>query len=165
MSFKVTRRAATEQDGVFLYELFKAVRLPEFAHVPIAPGQLEILMRIQYNGQTLTYSSKYPEGHDIVLVDGTPVGRIWVFHGPEQHQLVDISLMPEYRNRAIGAGLVMEAIDAARQAGVPIRCSVAVTNPGSLRFHQRLGFRVVGQDEIYYELALEPPCRDSSLSS
>ena len=153
MSFHVTRRAATEQDDAFLYELFKAVRLPEFAHVPIAPAQLEMLMRMQYNGQTLTYASQYSGGHEIVLLDGIPVGRIWVFRGPEAHHLVDISLLPEYRNRSIGAGLVTEAIDAASRAGVPIRCSVAVTNSGSLRFHQRLGFRVVGQDEMYYELA------------
>jgi ribosomal protein S18 acetylase RimI-like enzyme len=165
MNFSVTRRAATEQDDAFLYELFKAVRLPEFAHVPMAPAQLEMLMRMQYNGQTLTYTSQYPGGHDIVLLDGNPVGRIWVYRGSEEHQLVDISLLPEYRNRSIGAGLVTEAIGAARQAGVPIRCSVAVTNPGSLRFHQRLGFRVVGQDEMYYELALEPPCPDLNHSS
>jgi L-amino acid N-acyltransferase YncA len=37
-----------------------------------------------------------------------------------------------------------------------LRCSVAATNAGSLRFHQRLGFQVAGQDDLYYDLALEP---------
>ena len=64
--------------------------------------------------------------------------------------------MPEFRNRGIGAALVTEAIAAARAAGVRLRCSVAATNPGSLRFHQRLGFQIVGQDDLYYDLALEP---------
>lgn len=152
----VTRRAATEQDDTFLYELFKSVRLPDFAHLPLAPAQLEMLMRMQYNGQSLTYSSQYPGGHAVVLLDGNPVGRIWVYRGPQEHHLVDISLLPKYRNRGIGAGLVTEAIAAAREGGVRLICSVALTNPGSLRFHQRLGFRIVSQDEVYYDLALEP---------
>jgi ribosomal protein S18 acetylase RimI-like enzyme len=69
---------------------------------------------------------------------------------------VDISLLPEFRNRGIGAALIAEAIGAARAAGVRLCCSVAATNPGSLRFHQRLGFQIVGQDEVFYDLAVEP---------
>jgi len=29
-------------------------------------------------------------------------------------------------------------------------------NQGSLRFHQRLGFAVTGQDEVYYDLERKP---------
>ena len=161
----VTRRAATEEDDGFLYDLFKAVRLPEFAFVAMAPAQLELLIRMQYAGQKLSYGGQYPNGHEIVLLDGNPVGRIWVYRAPEEHHLVDISLMPESRNRGIGSALVREAIAAAREAGVRLCCSVALTNPGSLRFHQRLGFRIVGQDEVYYDLAWEPTCPDSNHSS
>ena len=46
----VTRRAATEEDDSFLYELFNAVRRPEFAHVPMPPEALDTLMRMQYDG-------------------------------------------------------------------------------------------------------------------
>jgi len=155
MSGAVTRRAATEQDDAFLFELFKTARLPDFAHVPLAPAQLDMLMNIQYAGQKQTYGMLYPGGDEIVLLDGKPAGRFWLYRGPAGHQLVDISLMPEYRNRGIGATLVTEAIAAARAAGMRLCCSVAATNPGSLRFHQRLGFRVVGQDEVYYDLAVE----------
>ena len=152
----VTRRAASEQDDAFLYDLFKVIRMPEFAHVLMPPEALETLMRIQYNGQKSSYAAQYPGGHDVVLVDGNAAGRIWLYRDPEEHHIVDISLRPEYRNRGIGAGLVTDAVGAARQAGVPLCCSVAVTNPGSLRFHQRLGFKIVSQDEMYYELAVEP---------
>jgi len=70
--------------------------------------------------------------------------------------LVDIALLPTYQNRGIGALLVNEAIAEAGRAGVPLRCSVALSNAGSLRFHQRLGFRIVSQDEVYAELSFEP---------
>ena len=156
MTPSVTTRAATEQDDAFLFALFNAVRSPEFAYAPLAPAQLDLLMNIQYAGQKQTYGAQYPGGNHIVLLDGLPIGRIWLFRGEAEHQLVDISLMPEFRNRGIGGALVTEAIAAARAAGVRLCCSVAVTNAGSLRFHQRLGFQIVGQDEIYYDLAIEP---------
>jgi len=157
MSSPVTLRPATEQDDPFLYDLFKAVRMPDFAHVPLAPEQLEGLMKMQYAGQKFSYSTQYPgPGHDIILLDDAPIGRIWVHRSDSEHLLVDIALMPAFQNRGIGAVLLQDVIAAATLAGVPVKCSVAATNPGSLRFHQRLGFQVVAQDMMYYELEHQP---------
>ena len=152
----VATRPATEQDDAFLFALFKAVRSPDFAHVPMPAAQLEMLMSMQYAWQKHSYAALYPGGDAIVLLDEQPIGRIWLYLGPAEHYLVDIALMPEFQNRGIGAALVREAIAAARAAGVRLGCSVAVTNTGSLRFHQRLGFQIVGHNEIYYDLAMEP---------
>jgi ribosomal protein S18 acetylase RimI-like enzyme len=85
-----------------------------------------------------------------------PIGRIWLHRAASAHHLVDIALLPEFQNRGIGAALIGDAIAAARAAGVRLCCSVALTNPGSLRFHQRMGFRVVSQDEVFCQLAVEP---------
>jgi ribosomal protein S18 acetylase RimI-like enzyme len=156
MKPSITTRAATPQDDAFLYELFKAVRSPEFAFAQMAPAQLELLMSIQYAGQKATYGMEYPGGHDIVLLDREPIGRIWVHRGAQEYHLVDIALMPEFRNRGIGARLVTEAIAAALSAGLPLRCSIALNNPGSLRFHQRLGFEIAGRDDVYYDLTIKP---------
>ena len=156
MSGVVTRRAATEQDDAFLFELFKSVRRPDFAQLPLPPAQIDMLLKIQYTGQKQTYRLQYPGGDEIVLLDGDPIGRLWVYRDSHEHRLVDIALLPEVRNLGIGAGLVTEAIAAARAAGVRLSCSVVLNNAGSLRFHQRFGFRIVGQDEVRYNLALEP---------
>jgi ribosomal protein S18 acetylase RimI-like enzyme len=115
-----------------------------------------MLLRIQYAGQKQTYGMEYPGGNEVVLLDGEAIGRIWLYRGTTEHHLVDIALMPEFRNRGIGSALVKDAIAGARAAGLRLRCSVAATNAGSLRFHQRLGFQVAGQDDLYYDLALEP---------
>ena len=157
MSSPVTLRPATEQDDGFLYDLFKAVRMPDFAHVTLPPEQLEGLMKMQYAGQKFSYSTQYPgPGHDIVMLDGAPVGRIWMSRSESEHLLVDIALLPAVQNRGIGGALLHDVLAAAKQAGVPVKCSVAVTNPGSLRFHQRLGFQIVARDELYYELERQP---------
>ncbi len=149
-----TTRAATAQDDDFLFVLFKAVRSEDFVLVSATPAQIESLLRMQYAGQKQTYGTQYPGGNRIVLLEGRPIGRIWLFQGPAGHHLVDISLLPEYRNCRIGAALVTEAATAARAAGVSLCCSVAVTNHGSLRFHQRHGFRITSRDELYYHLEL-----------
>ncbi len=153
----VSRRRATEEDDRFLFALFMAVRAPEFAGAQVPAAQLDLLMQIQYAGQKQSYAAQYPDsGHELVLVDGNPAGRIWICRMASEHRLVDIALLPEYRNQGIGSGLLRQAITSAGQAGVPLRCSVGITNAGSLRFHQRLGFRIVSQDEVYAELELEP---------
>jgi len=115
-----------------------------------------MLLRIQFTGQQQSYGAQYPGGNRIVLLNDQPIGRIWLHRGPAAHHLVDISLLPEFRNRGIGAALVNEAIARARAARVRLCCNVAVMNPASLRFHQRLGFQIVAQDEVYYDLAVEP---------
>jgi ribosomal protein S18 acetylase RimI-like enzyme len=153
----VSRRSAVEEDDVFLLELFKAVRSPAFAIAPMPAAQIDLLMRIQYAAQKQSYSAQFPgSDHQLVLVDGNAAGRIWISRLPAEHRLVDIALLPAYQNRGIGALLVKEAIEEAGRAGVPLRCSVALSNGGSLRFHQRLGFRIMSQDEVYAELSAEP---------
>ena len=152
----VTTRAAEAQDEAFLFQLFKAVRGPDFARIPMAPEQFDMLLNMQYMGQKMTYGAQYPGGNQVVILDGSPIGRIWLHRAEGEHELVDIALLPEFRNRGIGTALVTEAISASRAAGVPLRCSVDIANPGSLRFHRRLGFQIVSQDEVQYQLAVEP---------
>ena len=106
----------------------------EFAQAGLAPAQLDLLMNIQYAGQKASYGVQYPGGNEIVLLDGKAIGRMWLYRGPAEHHLVDISLMAEFRNRGIGAALLREAIAAAQAAGVRLCCSVAATNHGSLAF-------------------------------
>jgi ribosomal protein S18 acetylase RimI-like enzyme len=153
----ITRRPASEQDGPFLWELFQAVRMADFAHLPMPPAQLEMLLRMQFQAQTVGYRAQYPNAnHEIVLCEGRPAGRILVDRAGTEFQLVDISLGPAHQGQGIGTALVTGLIEEARSAGVPLCCSVATNNPGSLRFHQRLGFRVVAQDAVYYRLERPP---------
>jgi ribosomal protein S18 acetylase RimI-like enzyme len=156
MTPSIATRAATPDDDAFLFDLFHAVRAPEFALTPLAPELLDMLLRMQFAGQRQTYNAQYPGGDHIILMQTRPIGRIWLHRAASAHHLVDIALLPEFQNRGIGAALIGDAIAAARAAGVRLCCSVALTNPGSLRFHQRMGFRVVSQDEVFCQLAVEP---------
>ena len=148
MTPSITTRAATEDDDVFLFGLFRAVRLPEFAHAPLAPAQLDLLLSIQYAGQKQSYGAEYPGGDEVVLLDGQAIGRIWLYRGAEEHHLVDIALMPEYRNRGIGSALVKDAIAGRARQGCgcaarwrrPIRDRCVSTSAWDFRWPARTTF-------------------------
>ena len=73
-------------------------------------------------------------------VDDPPAGRIWVGADDKQIRLLDIALLPEFQNRGIGAILLRELIDEAKQAQKPLRHMVFMLNENAHRFYERLGF-------------------------
>jgi ribosomal protein S18 acetylase RimI-like enzyme len=119
--------------------------------------QLGPLLRMQFQAQSGGYRAQFPNSeHSIVWIDDAPAGRIWIDRAAERFLLVDISILPAFQNRGAGSELVSGLAAEATRAGVPVQCHVALTNEGSLRFHQRLGFEIVGHDGVYYALERRP---------
>jgi ribosomal protein S18 acetylase RimI-like enzyme len=150
-------RPALPQDEIFLYELYSAVRGPEFDLARISPDQKEHLIRLQFQGQMSTYTQMYPNScYHIVLLDSKPVGRLWVAPGEHEFHLVDIALHPSLQSKGIGTVLVQRVQQEATRLGHSIRSTVFRFNQGSLRFHKRLGFSVVREDEMYFYMQWKP---------
>lgn len=144
-------RPALPQDEIFMYELYSAIRGPEFELTQLTPNQREHLIRLQFQGQLYTYSQNYPNScYHIVLLDGKPVGRLWFAPGDREFLLVDIAVHPKLQSKGIGTVLVQRLQQEAANARLPIRSMVSKFNQGSLRFHKRLGFRIVREDETNY---------------
>lgn len=150
-------RPALPQDEIFLYELYSAVRAPEFDLAQIPAQQKEDLIRMQFHGQMSAYTQMYPNScYHIVLLDSKPVGRLWFAPGDGEFQLVDIAVHPKLQSKGIGTVLVKRLQQEAANARLPIRCCVFRFNPGSLRFHQRLGFTILREDQMYFYLEWRP---------
>ncbi|MGA7316950.1 MAG: GNAT family N-acetyltransferase [Silvibacterium sp.] len=150
-------RPALPQDEIFLYDLYSAVRAPEFDLAPIPAEQKELLIRMQFRAQLSAYTEKYPNScYHVVLLDSKPVGRLWVAPGDGEWQLVDIAVHPQLQGKGIGTELVQRLQQEAAKVRLPIRCCVFRFNPGSLRFHRRLGFSVVREDQTHYYLEWRP---------
>jgi ribosomal protein S18 acetylase RimI-like enzyme len=150
-------RPALPQDEIFLYELYSAIRGPEFALAPITPTQREHLIRMQFRGQTASYTQMYPNScSHIVLLDSKPIGRLWVAPGEREFHLVDIAVHPDVQSKGIGTVLIQRLQQEATRARLPIRSSVFKFNPGSLRFHKRLGFSISREDEMNYYMEWRP---------
>ena len=67
-------------------------------------------------------------------------------------ELIDISLLPEYRNGGVGTALLGELIEESRKSSVPLRLQVQRNNQAAIRLYQRLGFSTIEQDEVYYRM-------------
>ena len=150
-------RPALPQDVIFLYELYSAVRGPEFALAPIPAQQKEDLIRMQFRASMSAYAQMYPNSCcHVVLLDSKPVGRLWFAPGEGEFHLVDIAVHPELQSKGIGSVLIKRLQQEAARAGLPIRSCVFRFNPGSVRFHQRNGFTIIREDQVNYYMEWRP---------
>jgi GNAT superfamily N-acetyltransferase len=150
-------RPALPQDEIFLYELYVAIRGPLFALAPITPTQREHLLRMQFRAQLSSYTQQFPNScYHLVLLDSKPVGRLWVAPAGDAFLLVDIAIHPNVQSKGLGTALVERLQQEAQNAKLPIRSTVDRFNPGSLRFHQRLGFQIVREDQTQYYMEWRP---------
>jgi GNAT superfamily N-acetyltransferase len=150
-------RPAFAQDEIFLYELYVAIRGPVFALAPISGAQREHLLRMQFHAQISAYTEQFPNScYHVVMLDSKPVGRLWVAPGDNAFLLVDIAIHPSVQSKGLGTVLVQRLQQEAQRAKLPIKSTVDRFNPGSLKFHQRLGFQVVREDMMNYFMEWHP---------
>ena len=151
----ITVRPAGPDDEAFLAQLFASTR-PEFSFLDLPESQKEFLMTMQFNAQRQQYDDSYPESESaIILLHGQPIGRMLVDRNEREFTLIDIALSPEHRNAGIGTNLICELLDEAHVARKPVRLHVAKSNPAQ-RLYERLGFSVVADQSMYFEMIFEP---------
>jgi len=136
----------------FLFRLYASTRQAEIAPFGWDRAQQDAFLRMQFSAQQRWYEMAY-EGadHRIIMMDGEPAGRILVHRGSRAHTLVDIALLPEYRNRGIGGQLLRQLIADAGQTGIPVRLQVLKSNPAH-HLYERLGFVMTGEDGMYFQM-------------
>lgn len=151
----VLLRPAGFADEAFLRALYATTRAGELAAaVDWTEAERDRFLDFQFRAQASDYQSRFPRAtHDIVVVDGVSVGRIWVDRGLLEARLIDLALLPEHQGRGIGTGLVRDLQRDAARRGVPLRHMVVKENLGAIRFYGRLGFRTTG--EIMSHLQME----------
>ncbi|HEX3584628.1 MAG TPA: GNAT family N-acetyltransferase [Candidatus Angelobacter sp.] len=138
---QVTLRPVTAADDDFIFNCYASTRAQEMAQVPWSPEQKEAFVRMQYTAQKQHYAAEAPQAsHDIIYVDATAVGRIFLYHREDALHILDITVLPQHRNQGTGSLLLRRLLDKADRLGKPVTIYVESFNP-SLRFFERLGFR------------------------
>jgi ribosomal protein S18 acetylase RimI-like enzyme len=143
LSFGILRlRPEGEDDNLaFRFALFCQSRPPDWDLLPLRGEALARLQRQQFEAQTAGYRTQWPDARrDIIELDGEPVGRIVVDRAGDDIRLVDIALLPRFRDRGLGTAIVGTLITEAGAAGLPLRLEVATSNAAALRLYRRLGF-------------------------
>jgi len=152
MRESITLRPICEGDEGFLFGLFKSVHEQTFAATELNEEQITDLLRMQFEAQQQQFRDRYARADfDLVLRDGAPVGCMYALRGPDAFVLIDIALLPEYRNAGIGRGLVNKLIGHAKDKKKALTAHVRKENP-AWQLWQRLGFEVVSDDGVYLQI-------------
>ena len=148
----VTLRPVTAADEPLLLEIYASTRAEEMAMVPWTREQQDAFVMMQFTAQQEHYKKLQPDAnHDIVMLNGRPVGRLYVARTNEGIEIMDITLLPQDRNSGVGSRLIKSLMDEASPSR-PLRIYVETFNP-SLRLFERLGFKAV--DEQGFHLLME----------
>lgn len=149
MHSQVTLRAISQTDEPFLLSVYASTREEELALLDWEKQQKEQFLRMQFDAQHRYYQDQFA-GADfqIVLLDGQAIGRLYVDRRPDEFRLIDIALLPSYRNAGIGSDLLKNLLAEARHDHKPVRIHVEQLNP-AMRLYQRLGFVQIGESGVY----------------
>jgi ribosomal protein S18 acetylase RimI-like enzyme len=149
-------RPATQADRVFLVDLYASTRAGELALVDWDDATRRAFVEHQFSAQDHHYREHYPGATlDVVEVEGSPAGRLYVHRGEDDIRIMDIALAPEFRGRGIGTGLLEELMAEARSRGHSLSIHVEMQNPAR-SLYDRLGFVPVGEHGVYVLMRWTP---------
>ena len=151
-----TRPVQLPEDTELLLAIYRSTRDSEMADFGWTEDEVDRFVTFQFDAQSRYYADYFPEAeHSVVVVDGTPAGRLLVERSGNAVHIVDISLLPSFRRCGVGAELVHGLLEEAKADRVPVTCHVEPGNDARL-FWKRMGFVERSGPDAY--IALEHPC-------
>jgi ribosomal protein S18 acetylase RimI-like enzyme len=149
---------ATEDDLDFLCRVYASTRTEELAATDWSAEQKAIFLRQQAEAQHRYYRESYAGASwEVVRVGDRPAGRLYLVEWERELRLIDIALLPEFRDAGVGSRLLARVMARAAAAGKVLSIHVERFNP-ALRLYARLGFQVAADDGgVYLRLEWTPP--------
>ena len=152
----ITLRPITLEDEGFLFRVYASTREEELAQTDWDDAQKEAFLKMQFYAQHKYYVEQFHKASfDVILLDGEPIGRLYLDRRKAELHIIDIALLPAYRNRGIGSTLLKAILAEGEQAGLFVSIYVEQFNP-ALRLYIRLGFRHNGENGVYYLMEWRP---------
>jgi ribosomal protein S18 acetylase RimI-like enzyme len=146
---RVTLRPAREDDAEFLLRVYASTRAEELAQVDWSEAQKEVFLRQQFEAQSQHYRAHFVGARfDVIERDGEPAGRLIVWRGRDEIRVVDIALLPAFRGRGVGEGLLRPILAEAAELGLPVRVHVERANRAH-GLYARLDFVPIAERGLY----------------
>jgi ribosomal protein S18 acetylase RimI-like enzyme len=156
----VTLRPVDRADDGFLFDVYASTRADELDPLGWDDAQRTAFLKMQFAAQTAAYRQEFPDAaFDIVLLDDTAAGRLSVDYAAAAIHVIDIALLPEFRNLGIASMLLGRLQARAAASRIPVRLYVERFNR-ALQLYTRLGFRVVDDAGVYMLMEWQPSAED-----
>ena len=141
-------RACTEADDAFVYDVFCTTWESEVAALP-NQNLAQHVLRIQHIAQERRFAARYPQHQRyVVLADGEPAGRLYVHETASMMHVIDLTLMPQFRDRGIGTRIFGDLFAHAERHGLTVRLRVERRNERATMLYTALGFELVSMDDL-----------------
>jgi GNAT superfamily N-acetyltransferase len=152
MRVKLSVRPAAHADAPFLRRVYRSSREAEMAPWPWSDAQKDEFCATQFAAQDKNYRATFPKGDFLVVIcDDKVVGRLYRAAAAGVLNVLDIALLPPWRNLGIGTHLLRESMAKAHEGGMPLQLQVEKANPAR-RLFARLGFREIEDTGINLRL-------------
>jgi ribosomal protein S18 acetylase RimI-like enzyme len=152
----ITLRLVEPQDEPFLLEVYASTRMDELAATGWDEAQKQAFIALQFAAQQQHYKGSFPEGeHRIILVGNLRAGRIYVASSDREIRILDLTILPQYRDSGIGTSILQDILTEAKALNRPVRIYVESFNR-SLRLFQRLGFRKADEAGLHFLMEWVP---------
>lgn len=149
-------RAVTSTDLPFLQAVYASTREVELALVDWDHARKAAFLAMQFQAQHRHYLTNYTDtAYCVIQSQNQDVGRLYVARWPSELRIVELALLPAFRNRGIGGDILRSILREADAAGKPVSVHVEQQNPARA-LYERHGFVPVDTNGVYL-LMQRPP--------
>lgn len=142
-------RSIVESDRDFLRSVYTSTRAEELKLTDWSDAQKEAFIEMQFSAQHQYYQEHYQEAAFLIISrDGVQIGRLYIARWPEEIRIVDLAILPEYRNSGTGTRILEDVLAEAAAVQKPVRIHVERFNPAQ-SLYRRLGFVKTGEHGVY----------------
>jgi ribosomal protein S18 acetylase RimI-like enzyme len=142
----------TEQasDSLFVQKVYRTTREDELSTTNWSEQQKLAFVTMQALAQMAEYKKNYPgASFQIILYKRKPAGRFYTWENEHEIRLVDITLLPQFRNKGIGKSLLQDLIKKSNRLKKIISLHVEQDNR-AYQLYLRMGFVYVKTNGRHY---------------
>jgi GNAT superfamily N-acetyltransferase len=148
-------RPIGEGDSEVLCRIYAETRTEEMKKVPHwSPEMVNAFLKSQFELQHEYYQKNYVGGYFwMIEKQGQSIGRLYL-HPDFQNRgvrIIDIALLPVWRNRGIGQCILKDVMSAAAALNRPLTIHVESFNP-AMQLYKKLGFKKISETNGVYHL-------------
>jgi ribosomal protein S18 acetylase RimI-like enzyme len=150
-------RPIRSEDAAFLLEVYGSTRAEELDLTDWDTAARATFVQMQFTAQHVHYTTHYPDArYEIITLDGADIGRLYVRRTRSDIELMDIALLPAYRNRGLGSQILQTLLDEASAAGHAVTLYVEANNPCARAWYERHGFVEVSSSSVHTFMRRDP---------
>lgn len=153
----ISLRDSGLDDREFLYKVYAGTRADEVAMFGWPDAQVDVFLRSQFDIRERSYAMQFPDAkRSVIVYDGRDAGGLTLNRADTSMTLVDIAVLPEFRNRGIGSRLLRDLQTEAANDVKPVVLHVEKVNAAAFKLYSKHGFAVSAEDDLYYEMTWMP---------